>query len=397
MSRRATLAVALGGLSVALVLAAIPVEILNPGTMSFNASADPFSILTSVAFLLSFAAVGVIVARHQPGNPIGWLLLAIALVWEIGDFVPGYADLDYQYHHGSLPLGHVASLAYAANGLFYGLLIFPVIILLFPAGRVGRRWRWPLVAYVAVCTFEVAATLSVAVSDFSRRDPLDAGGSLIGLQNPNQLVTAAEFFALLAAFAMLTAAVVRQAVAYRRASGERREQLKWLMSGAALCLLIAPTFLISNEPTALSAALPLILAAIPVTIGIGIVKYRLYEIDRIVSRTVSYAILTLVLVGTFVGLVALTTELLPLSSSVGVAASTLAAAALFNPLRLKVQRAVDRRFNRARYDAEATVDAFAARLRGAVDIDAVQADLLATVQRAVEPAHASVWIRSGQQ
>ncbi len=126
-------------------------------------------------------------------------------------------------------------------------------------------------------------------------------------------------------------------------------------------------------------------------------KYRLYEIDRLISRTLSYAILTALLVGTFVGLVVLTTDALPFSSTVGVAASTLAAFALFNPLRRRVQRAVDRRFNRARYDAERTVAAFAARLRDAVDLDAVQAELLATVRHAVEPSHATVWLRSRER
>jgi hypothetical protein len=127
--------------------------------------------------------------------------------------------------------------------------------------------------------------------------------------------------------------------------------------------------------------------------GVGILRYRLYEIDRIVSRTVSYVVLSAVLVGAFIGLVALTTDLLGFSSTLGVAASTLAAAALFNPLRVRVQRLVDRRFNRARYDAEATVAAFVARLRDAVDLDSVQAELLDVVQRAVEPTHATVWIR----
>ena len=122
-------------------------------------------------------------------------------------------------------------------------------------------------------------------------------------------------------------------------------------------------------------------------------RYRLYEIDRIVSRTLSYAILTALLAGVFVGLVALTTNTLALSGRVGVAASTLVAAALFNPLRVRIQRLVDRRFNRSRYDAEATVAAFTTRLRDAVEIDAIRADLLDAVTRAVEPTHASVWIK----
>jgi hypothetical protein len=127
--------------------------------------------------------------------------------------------------------------------------------------------------------------------------------------------------------------------------------------------------------------------------GVAILRYRLYDIDRLISRTLSYALLTGLLVGTFVGVVALTTDALALSGRVGVAASTLIAAALFNPLRVRVQRLVDRRFNRARYDAQATVAAFTARLREAVELDAVRVELLDAVQRAVEPSHASVWIR----
>jgi hypothetical protein len=133
--------------------------------------------------------------------------------------------------------------------------------------------------------------------------------------------------------------------------------------------------------------------ALPVGIGVGILKYRLYEIDKLISRTLSYAILTGLLVGVFIGIVALATDVLPFSSPVAVAASTLAATALFNPLRLRVQRFVDRRFNRARYDAEAIVTAFTLRLRDAVDLDTVRGELLAAVDGAVQPTHASLWIR----
>jgi ABC-type bacteriocin/lantibiotic exporter with double-glycine peptidase domain len=126
---------------------------------------------------------------------------------------------------------------------------------------------------------------------------------------------------------------------------------------------------------------------------VGILRYRLYEIDRLISRTLSYAILTALLVGAFIGLIALTTNTLALSGRVGVAASTLAAAALFNPLRKRIQRLVDRRFNRARYDAEAIVAGFTARLRDAVEIDAIRTELLEVVNRAVQPTHSSVWIR----
>jgi hypothetical protein len=134
------------------------------------------------------------------------------------------------------------------------------------------------------------------------------------------------------------------------------------------------------------------IAALPASVGVAILKYRLYDIDRLISRTLAYAIVTGLLVGVYAGLVLLTTQVFRVHTPVAVAASTLAAAALFNPLRRRVQRAVDRRFNRARYDADKTAAAFAARLKDAVDLDAVQADLAGVVAMALEPAHVSVWM-----
>ena len=142
---------------------------------------------------------------------------------------------------------------------------------------------------------------------------------------------------------------------------------------------------------AVTQALFGLLIALPVCIGVGILKYRLYEIDRIISRTLAYAVVTGLLIGVYTGLVLLATHVLSFTSPEAVAASTLAAAGLFNPLRRRVQRVVDRRFNRARYDAEKTIAGFAAQLKAAVDPDSVRVDLLAAVQRALEPAHASVW------
>ena len=137
----------------------------------------------------------------------------------------------------------------------------------------------------------------------------------------------------------------------------------------------------------------LALMALPIGMGVGILKYRLDDIDRLISRTFSYLIVTGLLAGVFFGIVVLATRVLPFSSPVGVAASTLAAAALFNPLRLRVQRLVDRRFNRARYDAETIVAAFGARLRDAVDLETVRHELEYAIGRAVEPSHLSLWIR----
>ena len=188
---------------------------------------------------------------------------------------------------------------------------------------------------------------------------------------------------------------MNRVLSFRSASGERRQQLKWLGAGGATAIaVLLATIIWSSAPAFVgNVVLPIALTALPVSIGVGILKYRLYEIDRLISRTLSYAILTALLVGTFIGLIALTTNTLAFSGRVGVAASTLAAAALFNPLRKRVQRLVDRRFNRARYDAEATVAAFTARMRDAVEIDAIRIDLLDAVNRAVQPTHASVWIK----
>ena len=146
------------------------------------------------------------------------------------------------------------------------------------------------------------------------------------------------------------------------------------------------------SPGAVGQVLSVAIVALPASIGVGILKYRLYEIDRLISRTLAYAIVTGLLVGVYAGLVLLATEVLRFRGSVSVAAATLAAAALFTPLRRRVQRAVDRRFNRARYDADQTVAAFAAGLKDAVDLDSVRDDLAAVVHRTLEPVHVSVWL-----
>jgi hypothetical protein len=198
----------------------------------------------------------------------------------------------------------------------------------------------------------------------------------------------AVFFITVGAFWL--AAVARQVLSWRRSAGERRQQLKWLASGAAVCGIFGIWAITTNS--AIWQVLILGFAALPLGIGMGILKYRLYDIDRIISRTLAYAIVTGLLVGVYAGLVLLTTQVFRVHTPVAVAASTLAAAALFSPLRRRVQRAVDRRFNRARYDADQTVAAFAARLKDAIDLDSVEADLAGVVQQALEPAHVSVWI-----
>jgi uncharacterized membrane protein (DUF485 family) len=184
---------------------------------------------------------------------------------------------------------------------------------------------------------------------------------------------------------------------FRRATGQERQQFKWLAASALLLLVTFPVAAAFNSSYIAGIPFSVALVALPVSVGIAVLRYRLYEIDKLISRTISYAILTGLLASVFIGIVALATDVLPFSSPVAVAASTLAAAALFNPLRKRVQHLVDRRFNRARYDAEAIVTAFTLRLRDAVDLDTVRHELLGAVDGAVQPAHASVWLRPPAQ
>jgi hypothetical protein len=188
------------------------------------------------------------------------------------------------------------------------------------------------------------------------------------------------------------------AVRSRRGTAVQRHQIKWLAySGCLVALTLVPAVALSLTPgtparIAAGAAFAAVLA-VPVAVAVAVLKYRLYDIDRVISRTLGYATVTGLLVGVYAGLVLLATQVLGLHTPVAVAAATLAAAALFSPIRLRVQRMVDRRFNRARYDAEATVAAFAARLKDAVDLDTVRDDLASMVQTALEPAHLRVWTR----
>jgi hypothetical protein len=221
---------------------------------------------------------------------------------------------------------------------------------------------------------------------------LNSQGWLDSLNGPyGRVASDLNTAAALAYVACFLAMVAYQVVRFRRSRGDERQQLKWFLVCGAIA--VGGLFL-ASQFNVLSFLFGCIVF-LPLGIGFGILKYRLYDVDRLISRTLSYAIVTATLVGVFGGLVLLTTRVLPLSSPVGVAASTLAAAALFNPLRRRVQRFVDRRFNRARYDADATVAAFSFRLRDAVEVDTVLDELTAVAARSLEPAHVTVWVRAG--
>jgi hypothetical protein len=347
------------------------------------------SLLTIV---LVTAVAGLVVAVHQPRNPIGWLLAGEAVFMLLSVAGGGYASLVYRLGHRDLAFAGPPALV--LNQLFpYLLTGFPLVILLFPDGRLpSRRWRPAVRIYLAITTAVVlATTVAVLILVAGHHVDLQASGNLASFGRfgtawviPPQAV----FFITVGAFWL--AAVARQALSWRRSAGERRQQLKWLAAGAAVCGIFGIWAITTNS--AIWEVLILGFAALPLGIGTGILKYRLYDIDRIISRTLAYAIVTGLLVGVYAGLVLLATQVLRFHSTVAVAAATLAAAALFSPARRRVQHAVDRRFNRARYDADQTVTAFAARLKDAVDLDTVRGDLAQVVSRALEPAHLSAWI-----
>jgi len=354
------------------------------------------------AGLLPFGVVGFVLAWRRPRNPLGWIFVGLVVALALSAVGGTYAVADYRARHGTLPLGWLAMLA--QPGWAPGIVLMGLAILLFPDGRpASPLLRWALWLYLVPALLWMGSAYAFTVGAIIGHDiRVDSGGNLVTLDNgPSSpgwwnVLQSVVFIAIALGFVLSLAG---QVVSYRRSSGERRQQLKWLLGGLAVCLAGVVTSLAIAVGHAAGlwivaghVALLAALVAVPVSMGVAILKYRLYDIDRIISRTLGYAIITGLLIGIYAGLVLLATRVLPLSSPVAVAAATLAAAALFNPLRRRVQQMVDRWFNRARYDADQTIAAFAARLKDAVELDSIRDDLTDVVHQALEPAHVSVWI-----
>jgi hypothetical protein len=337
----------------------------------------------------TFSIVGGLVAARRPGNRVGWLMLIAGAVNALAEGAGQYGVWGLVRHPGSLPGADVASWlsSYAWTPAITALVL---VLAYFPDGRLAsRRWRW-VPALALACTTVIVVTSGLNL--WSRRGPalLADNADVVKSTYAAHVINVLWPFVPICAIAAMASIAVR----WRRSHGAERQQLKWLV----LAGVVSAPMIIVGEVMPHSSRFYVVAELLnspawcAIAIALAVLRYRLYEIDRIVSRTVSYAVITGLLIGVYVGGVALTTRLLPLSSSVGVAASTLAAAALFQPLRQRVQRGVDRRFNRERYDANRTVDAFAARLRDEVDADAVRDDLLDTVVTAVAPANVSLWV-----
>jgi hypothetical protein len=345
--------------------------------------------LTFGVMVIAFAALGALLASRRSRNPIGWLLCAAPLALALSGFADGWYVHAVYAHPGS-PKPPVA-LLWVANWIWVlGFIpLITALLLLFPDGRLpSRRW-WPAAALVLaaiLCLFAGYAFAPGALDDYRRvENPLGLGRLFLTLQDAG--------FPLMALSAIASAAALIWR--FRRSHGVERQQLKWMAAAAALVVAawLANAALDEFLGVQSSYFLPIVLLALPGAATVAILRYRLYDLGRIVNRTLVYLALTVTLGAVYLGLVLLIGLTLG-TSNVAIAVSTLAVAALFRPARARIQAAVDQRFYRRRYDAQRTLDAFGARLRDEVDLDSVGAHLHAAVLETVQPAHVSVWLRS---
>jgi hypothetical protein len=352
---------------------------------------------------LSGATVGAVVASRRPSHPVGWLLLGLGLSVPWSDVLDGYVDYGVLTRPGSLPAARYLAV-YSPAVFMAGLACAGFVLLLTPSGSLpspSRRWRWWARALGAA---PVAFLLTVALLP----EPLDptyqSVANPLGLPGGLPVEVPLIGINLLAgAVVLLTVPVacVSLVVRFRRARGLERQQLRWLAFAAGLASVGAALVLAGTSlPTSPSLTLALItwgagvcLVLLPLAIGAAILRYRLYDLDRIISRTLAYLLLTVLLAGGYAAVVLGLGQLLGRDSSLVVAAATLAVAALFQPARRRLQAVVDRRFNRRRHDAAQKIAAFSDRLREQVDLDALAAELLAVAEETMQPTQASLWLR----
>ena len=358
-------------------------------------------LITLAVLTATFGVVGALVASHRPGNSIGWIFCAAALCQGLSNFGFEYATYGLLTRPDSLPLA--AETSWLAQWIWApGLgLILVFVPLLFPDGRAPSR-RWRPVAWLGGLSVALAS-VSGAIILWPAR-----GAALVRPEGPGEEGTSAVLFVVVerVAFPLMLvaglAAVVSLIWRFRRARGDERQQIKWFVYAAALTL--SWTFVIDGLPDGgptfevVTDALGLVVApSIPIATGLAIFRYRLYDIDRLVNRTLVYVALTSVLVAVYVGgvvlLQAIFRSLTGGESTLAIVASTLAIAALFNPLRRGTQAFIDRRFYRKRYDAVKTLEAFGAKLRDETDLETLDDDLVAVVGETVQPAHVSLWMR----
>jgi hypothetical protein len=360
------------------------------------AQLTPSAVVGPVLAAVSAATAGAVLASRRPRHPVGWLLLVVGASLALGGVAPAYAAYGLLARPGALPAAHAVA-RYWPITVVIAQTAAGFVLLLTPTGSLpSPRWRW-----WARVTLAVAVILLVALAVAS--GPLDPQYQVLGgpfdyrgqggvLLVVNQLALTVTTLAVVVGAGSL---VVR----FRRAQGVERQQLRWVAAAAALALLgavVALGGLVLGATTVVSWAISLSFAVLPLAIGVAILRYRLYDLDHIISRTLAYGLLTVLLGGGYAAVVLGLGQLLGgRDSSLVVAAATLAVAAVFQPARRRVQAAVDRRFNRRRHDAAQVIEGFAVRLRDQVDLDALHTELLVVVDQTMQPTQASLWLRQG--
>ena len=397
------LAWSMWALSFVLLALGVMFSFLTRAAPDPSAFGVPFDALLSVA-LLAFPTVGALVASRRRGNAIGWLFCAVGVLFGVQSAAYGWAVYALFARPGSLPGAEVA--AWLSTWLFVpALYCIPVyLFLLFPDGRLVSR-RWKPVAWLAGAGL-LATTVGNALSPGRLGDPtFETVENPVGLGGGEalDLTTVVGFWLTLASILLAGVSLVLR---YHRAGGQERQQLKWFASAATLfaaTTIVYTAFLASVAEQAGQISTLLAFASIPVAVGIAILRHRLYDIDLVINRTLVYGSLTAMLVLVYLGGVASTQAIFRAITGqeqqpqLAIVASTLAIAALFHPLRRRIQFFIDRRFYRKKYDAAKTLDEFGARLRNATDLEALNDDLIGVVRDTMQPAHASLWLREGSR
>ena len=394
----------LWALCVAFAVLAVVVALYTP---PFRQAGPGWGILLAVAFLV-YPTVGAVVASRRPKNPVGWILCGVGLLLGSQGFAVTYAGYALSARPGWVPGGKIA--LWVSGWFDYPMLFLAaaLLILLFPEGRLpDRRWRvvqWLAVGGSVLATFRLATERDGPFYFYtSIRNPvLEVSGAL------GVTVEVLGRLGLAALFLICVVSVIVVFVRLGSAQGEERQQIKWfayaatvLLSGVFLSPLVGATLAAIGVPWGVAIAIPIVfgLLVVPIAVAVAILRYRLYDIDHIINRTIVYSLLTAVLVGIYVGGVTVTQTLLRALTDEGqlpqliVVASTLVIAAIFNPLRRRTQGFIDRSFYRKKYDARKTLDAFSAQLRRETNLDALSADLVDVVKETMQPAHVSLWLR----
>jgi hypothetical protein len=381
-------ALLVAGLALGLSVGEVLIVAVGQG-LPFNEPEQP-AIIDYVANLL-FPIVAGLIGYKRPGNRVGWLLLGYSMAVAVAGFTGAWGLYGVELEPGSLPLAGAA--LWAGSCLWMGGLAFlPLLFLRFPTGELlSPRWRW----VQWLCLLPLGIVVVPAVGLFGEPATLLVG--LFDDQPAERIEWAFAFFqaALIALVVVVLLSVISLVLRYRRSPGAERLQLKWVLWAAGIVVLsgLWETFLGSSGFSAALSALAF--AALPASIAVAILRYRLYEIDRLINRTLGYGVLTAFLATAYLGIVVALQNLIPGGgdSDLTIAGSTLAVAALFRPLRARIQGFIDRRFYRGKFDTQRTLESFSSRLREDVDLDHLSADLLGVVRDTMQPAHASLWLK----